>query len=55
MKNNCPPIIGITANVFKEDVEKYFEAGMTDVLAKPVRKSKIAKAISLIKKGLIAA
>lgn len=30
------PIIALTANVFKEDVEKYFEIGMSDHIGKPL-------------------
>jgi len=33
--NNNIPIIGLTANVFREDVEDCLLAGMTDHLGKP--------------------
>lgn len=34
-KNASVPIIGVTANVYKEDVDNCFDAGMNDFLGKP--------------------
>ncbi len=39
------PIIAMTANVFKEDIEKCMEAGMNDHLGKPLDISKVYKII----------
>ena len=30
------PVIALTANVMKQEINKYFEAGMTDYIAKPI-------------------
>lgn len=43
------PIIALTANAMKEDVEKYQQAGFKDVLAKPFRSKDL---IGLVKKHL---
>ncbi len=39
------PIIAITANVFKEDIEKCMAAGMDDYLGKPVDMEKFLKMV----------
>ncbi|MCL2721772.1 MAG: response regulator [Treponema sp.] len=43
------PIVAMTANVFREDVEKCFEAGMNDHIGKPID---IEEFISLLQKYL---
>jgi CheY-like chemotaxis protein len=43
------PIIAMTANVFKEDIERCFDAGMNDHLGKPVD---IEKLMTHLKKYL---
>ena len=40
------PIIAMTANVFKEDIEKCLDAGMNDHLGKPIDMSDIMKMLS---------
>jgi two-component system CheB/CheR fusion protein len=35
------PIIAMTANVFKDDIETYFAAGMNDHLGKPLDFDKV--------------
>ena len=39
------PIVALTANAFPEDVKECREAGMSDFLAKPLRKSALADAL----------
>ena len=43
------PIVAITANVFREDVERYMEAGMNDHIGKPISYNEL---ISKLKKHL---
>lgn len=35
---NYIPVIALTANVMKENIDKYLEAGMNDIIPKPTRK-----------------
>jgi signal transduction histidine kinase len=42
---NTVPIIAMTANVFKEDIEKCLEAGMDDHMGKPFDMAKVMKKI----------
>ncbi len=39
------PIIAMTANAFKEDIEKYLASGMNDHLAKPINKDAVIEKI----------
>lgn len=39
------PIIAITANIFKEDIKKFFDSGMNDHLGKPFKASDIEEVI----------
>lgn len=40
------PIIALTANAMREDVEKYLEAGCDDLIAKPVNRDKFNQVIA---------
>lgn len=40
------PIIALTANTFKEDIDRYFEIGMNDCLAKPFDEPRLYKIVS---------
>ena len=40
------PIIAMTANVFKEDIDRCIESGMNDHLAKPIDENEVIKKIS---------
>jgi CheY-like chemotaxis protein len=40
------PIIGVTANVFKDDIEKCLHAGMNDHLGKPYGEYQLAAKIN---------
>jgi CheY-like chemotaxis protein len=40
------PIIGVTANVFKDDIEKCLRAGMNDHLGKPYLENQLAAKIN---------
>ncbi|MFC2074178.1 response regulator [Campylobacterota bacterium] len=44
--NKDIPIIALTANAMKEDVEYYKEAGMNDHVAKPIESERLEKALS---------
>ncbi|MBL0932922.1 MAG: response regulator, partial [Alphaproteobacteria bacterium] len=41
------PIVAVTANAFESDREKALEAGMTDYISKPFRKTALLRAMSL--------
>jgi CheY-like chemotaxis protein len=40
------PIIAMTANAFKEDIDRCLEAGMNDHLAKPIDEKSVLEKIS---------
>ena len=40
------PIIALTANAFKEDVEKYFKAGFDDYISKPIKLDELERVFS---------
>ena len=44
------PIVALTANAFKEDVQHALDAGMNEHIAKPVRVDKIKEAVSRLVK-----
>ena len=44
------PIVALTANAFKEDVQHALDAGMNEHIAKPVRIDKIKAAVSRLVK-----
>jgi len=43
---NIPPIIGLTANVEKKDIDRYKSIGMDDVLSKPIKFDELEKKLS---------
>jgi two-component system sensor histidine kinase RpfC len=45
------PIIGLTASVMKEELERYHDAGMNDVVAKPVEMASLTRTISTVLAG----
>jgi|GEM_PF-5708580 len=45
------PILGLTANVLPEQVREYLQAGMSDVLAKPVRAAELLQKIAFWLEG----
>jgi CheY-like chemotaxis protein len=38
-------IVGLSANIFQEEIDKAYEAGMDDYLTKPVKLGQIAERI----------
>jgi CheY-like chemotaxis protein len=42
------PIVAVTANAFESDREKALEAGMTDYISKPFRKTALLRAMTLV-------
>lgn len=44
-KGNRPVIIGLSANIFQEEIDKAYDAGMDDYLTKPVKLGQIADRI----------
>ena len=49
-KGNAIPIVAMSANAFREDVEKCLECGMNDHLAKPIDVDKVIEKIRLYTK-----
>jgi len=44
-KGERPVIVGLSANIFQEEIDKAYEAGMDDYLTKPVKLGQIAERI----------
>ncbi|MFZ8990537.1 MAG: response regulator, partial [Pseudohongiellaceae bacterium] len=44
-QNGKVPIIALTANVFKDDVERCYDAGMNGFIPKPIEKKRLLKSI----------
>jgi len=44
-KEQCPPIVAMTANAFSEDKDKCFEAGMVSFLTKPIKAKELKSAL----------
>lgn len=44
--NDLPPIIGLTANITDDDMKRYKDAGMDDVLSKPVKLEDLEQKLS---------
>jgi CheY-like chemotaxis protein len=52
VKAKAIPIVALTANVFKEDIENCLASGMNDHLAKPVDEGAVLEKIILYTKAL---
>lgn len=44
--SSAPPIIALTANVFQEQKEELFHAGMVDYLSKPIKEQELRQCLS---------
>jgi CheY-like chemotaxis protein len=42
---NLPPVIGLSANAFEGDREKYMSQGMDDYITKPVKISELKQVL----------
>jgi CheY-like chemotaxis protein len=49
--NRQLPIIGLTASVMREEMKRYHDAGMNDVIAKPVEVASLTRTISTVLAG----
>jgi CheY-like chemotaxis protein len=47
-KNNKKPVIAVTGNVFKDDIEKYLEAGINEIISKPYKITTLIEIINSI-------
>ena len=47
-------IVALTANALPEDIERFKDSGMNDVLVKPISRAKLAKALSIKSPEIIA-
>ncbi|MFW5758186.1 MAG: response regulator [Bacteroidota bacterium] len=48
-KKGLPPIVGLSANAFEGDREKYMKKGMDEYLTKPVKEYDFARIINTLK------
>ncbi len=46
-KGRSIPIIGMTANVFEDEIKKYLSVGMNDIITKPFKKEDITSKVTL--------
>lgn len=46
LKENCPPIIAVTANALKGDRERCLTEGMDEFISKPVKREVVQKLIN---------
>ncbi len=49
------PVLGLTANAYLEDRQQCLEAGMSDVLTKPIERRQLIEAIALWRRGVVVA
>jgi CheY-like chemotaxis protein len=52
-RNSTIPIIGVSANVYKEDIEKSFKAGMNAHISKPFKTADLFNAIQNVLKSKV--